>query len=86
MKRCKPARAAKTRWSPTSVAAVLGIALYTAGAKAADGDLDPTFGIGGYTLTGVTNATYQIPPKPVVLADGGILVCSVVDEIGRAHV
>jgi uncharacterized delta-60 repeat protein len=61
-------------------AAALGIALVAAGASAADGDLDPGFGIGGYTLTGVTSASFEIPAKPVVLPDGRILICSIVDD------
>jgi uncharacterized delta-60 repeat protein len=67
-----------------SATAALGLALFAAGASAADGDLDPTFGTGGYTLTGVTGANYQIPPKPVVLPGGGILVCSVIDDGGQS--
>ncbi|HET6545143.1 MAG TPA: hypothetical protein VFG55_00170 [Rhodanobacteraceae bacterium] len=81
MDRCKHARAPATRMrSSTTAAAALGIALFAAGASAADGDLDPTFGTGGYTLTGITGATFQNPPKPVVLPDGRILVCSVIDD------
>jgi hypothetical protein len=81
MDRCKyaPARAKRMRSSAT-LAVVLGIALFAAGASAADGDLDTTFGIGGYTLTGVAGASFQIPAKPVVLPDGRILVCSIIDD------
>jgi uncharacterized delta-60 repeat protein len=45
-------------------------------AIAADGDLDPTFGTGGFTLTGLTAASFELPAKPVVQPDGKVLICS----------
>jgi len=47
-------------------------------ATAADGDLDPTFGTGGFTLTGLTAAGFELPAKPIVQADGKILICSTI--------
>lgn len=63
--------------------AVLAAAMFAGHAFAADGDLDPSFGSGGFTLTGVTTANFSLPPKPVVQADGKILLCSELDGNGQ---
>jgi len=47
-------------------------------ATAADGDLDPTFGTGGFTQIGLTAAGFELPAKPIVQADGKILICSTI--------
>jgi uncharacterized delta-60 repeat protein len=54
----------------------------SAAAIAADGDLDPTFGTGGFTLTGLTAAGFELPAKPIVQPDGKILICSRVASSG----
>ena len=51
-------------------------------AAAADGDLDPTFGNGGFMVAGVTGANFLLPPKPAVQPDGKILYCSRIDTGG----
>ncbi len=45
-------------------------------AAAADGDLDPAFGVGGFGVAGVTGAAFILPPKLAVQPDGKILYCS----------
>ena len=53
---------------------------------AADGDVDAGFGTGGIATTGLTAQGFQLPAKPVVLADGRILVCSSVSTGGPSGV
>jgi uncharacterized delta-60 repeat protein len=55
-----------------------GIGGFSSSSFAADGDLDPSFGSGGFTFTGETGTSFQLPPKPVVLPDGRILSCSAI--------
>ena len=63
--------------STTSRAVLALTALSMCGtAIAADGDLDPTFGTGGFALAGLTTAGFELPAKPVVQPDGKILICS----------
>jgi uncharacterized delta-60 repeat protein len=57
----------------------LSAATFAGAAIAADGDLDPTFGTGGFTLAGLTTAAYQLPAKPIVQPDGKILICSTIN-------
>jgi uncharacterized delta-60 repeat protein len=60
-----------------SAVLALAAAMSMSGAAfAADGDLDTTFGTGGFTLTGLTGAGFELPAKPVVQPDGKILICS----------
>lgn len=67
------------------VASLALVSLFACGAAAAvDGDLDPTFGSGGFTLTDVTTAAFQLPTRPVVQADGKILLCSALDSGGAS--
>jgi len=67
------------------VASMALASLFACGTAAAvDGDLDPTFGSGGFTPTGVTTASFQLPTRPVVQADGKILLCSVLDSGGAS--
>jgi uncharacterized delta-60 repeat protein len=54
------------------------------GAMAADGDLDPTFGTGGFVLTGLTAANFELPPKPIVQPDGKIVICSRIATSGAS--
>jgi uncharacterized delta-60 repeat protein len=64
--------------SPARYAGLALVAAMSFGraAVAADGDLDPTFGTGGFTLTGATTVGFELPPKPVVQPDGKIVACS----------
>src|SRR4051812_4473699 len=57
----------------------LSAATFASAAIAADGDLDATFGTGGFTLAGLTTAAYQLPAKPIVQQDGKILICSTIN-------
>ena len=67
------------------VALIAIVSLFAWGTAAAvDGDLDPTFGSGGFTLTGVTTASFQLPTRPVVQADGKILLCSALNSGGSS--
>ncbi|MBO9664701.1 hypothetical protein [Dokdonella sp.] len=50
--------------------------LSSASSLAANGDLDPTFGVGGTTTAGVSQAGLQLPVAPVVMPDGRILTCA----------
>jgi uncharacterized delta-60 repeat protein len=63
----------------TSQVLALAAAMFvSSSAVAADGDLDPTFGTGGFTLTGLTAAGFELPAKPIVQPDGKVLICSTV--------
>jgi uncharacterized delta-60 repeat protein len=63
----------------TSQVLALAAAMFvSSSAVAADGDLDPTFGTGGFTLTGLTAAGFELPAKPIVQPDGKVLMCSTV--------
>jgi uncharacterized delta-60 repeat protein len=63
----------------TSQVLALAAAMFvSSSAVAADGDLDPTFGTGGFTLTGLTAAGFELPAKPIVQPDGQVLICSTV--------
>lgn len=73
---CSPDRPAPQRVQAASVALLAMGGLLCNAAIAADGDLDPTFGTGGFAVTGITGAGFELPAKPVVLANGKILVCS----------
>lgn len=54
----------------------LSLALASVTASAADGDLDPAFGMGGIALAGITDATGGVSAcRPVVQPDGKILLC-----------
>lgn len=60
-----------------SAVLALAAAMSMSGAAiAADGELDPTFGTGGFALAGLTTADFELPAKPVVQPDGKILICS----------
>jgi len=48
-------------------------------ASAVDGDLDPTFGTGGFALAGTTGGELLLVSAPAVQADGKILICSKLD-------
>jgi uncharacterized delta-60 repeat protein len=62
-----------------SAVLALAAAMSMSGAAfAADGDLDTTFGTGGFTLTGLTGAGFELPAKPIVQPDGKILICSAI--------
>ena len=77
------ARRGAARWSVSAGMVASAAALFASGAAgAADGELDPTFGTGGIAMAGLTTATFELPSKPLVLADGRILVCSGVDSGG----
>jgi len=67
----------------TSQVLALAAAMFISNAAiAADGDLDPTFGTGGFTLTGLTAAGFELPAKPIVQPDGKVLLCSTVGTGG----
>ena len=66
---------AMSRFGPAVLALAAAMSMSSA-AVAADGDLDPTFGTGGFTLTGLTTAGFELPAKPIVQPDGKILICS----------
>ncbi|HEX5122442.1 MAG TPA: hypothetical protein VFV97_04275 [Rhodanobacteraceae bacterium] len=66
----------------SAVLALTAAMSMSSAAFAADGDLDPTFGTGGFTLTGLTTAGFELPAKPVVQPDGKILICSRIDSTG----
>ncbi|HJT99449.1 MAG TPA: hypothetical protein VJ696_14120 [Rhodanobacteraceae bacterium] len=51
-------------------------------AIAVDGDVDLTFGDNGIATAGVTDANFELPPKPVVQPDGRILICSMLETGG----
>ena len=55
---------------------LLFFVLSSASSLAANGDLDPTFGIGGTTTAGVSHTGLQLPVAPVVMPDGRILTCA----------
>lgn len=44
--------------------------------RAADGALDPSFGLAGVARTGLVDATLGVPAGPVVQADGRIVTCA----------
>lgn len=51
------------------------LSLFAARATANDADLDPSFGVGGVALTGLTNAGGNGSHGPAVQPDGKILIC-----------
>lgn len=53
-------------------------------AHAANGDFDTSFGSAGIGFAGVATASLQLPPSPVVQADGRILACSVLVGTGSS--
>lgn len=59
--------------------------LACAAAQAANGDLDAGFGNGGFALGGISDADVLLPPpKPVVQADGKIVVCTILADNGSS--
>jgi uncharacterized delta-60 repeat protein len=62
----------------------LSAATFASAAIAADGDLDPSFGTGGFALAGLTTAAFELPAKPIVQPDGKILICSTVNTGGTS--
>ena len=58
----------------------LSTMVVSASAVAANGDLDPGFGVGGIALGGLTNAAFELPVRPVVQVDGKIVVCTTLNS------
>jgi uncharacterized delta-60 repeat protein len=52
------------------------IALLAASAHAADGDLDPSFGDGGFRVAGILDGSSNLPAGAAVQPDGKIVICS----------
>lgn len=63
---------------------LLFFVLASASSLAANGDLDPSFGIGGITTAGVTQAGFQLPVTPVVMPGGRILTCAPLGDNGAS--
>ncbi|HJT98281.1 MAG TPA: hypothetical protein VJ696_08190, partial [Rhodanobacteraceae bacterium] len=57
----------------SALALALGCASFAA--AAADGDLDTTYGDGGFRLSGVLDASAQLPVGMAMQPDGKILIC-----------
>lgn len=70
------ARPGRAQWMAAGLVLLALMVVQCDPALATDGDLDLTFGTGGFTLAGLTGATFILPPKPVVQPDGKILYCS----------
>ncbi|MEP6511818.1 MAG: hypothetical protein ABJB02_09505 [Dokdonella sp.] len=63
------------RTSAQRIICGLGFAVFSLAAMATNGDLDPTFGVGGFRLAGIPDATVNAPTTFAIQADGKILVC-----------
>jgi uncharacterized delta-60 repeat protein len=57
------------------LAAGLVLTLASNAVIAADGDLDPTFGTGGFRLSGITDAFASVPAGMAIQSDGKIILC-----------
>jgi len=53
----------------------VGLVAISATAIAANGDLDPSFGTGGFRLAGITDGISSIPTNMALQPDGKILIC-----------
>jgi uncharacterized delta-60 repeat protein len=58
----------------SALALALGFASFTA--AAADGDLDTSYGVNGLRLSGVSDASSQIPAGMAVQPDGKVVICA----------
>jgi uncharacterized delta-60 repeat protein len=68
-----------------SALAALAAFFFCNAVAAADGELDPAFGPGGFRVSGLSTAAFQLPPKPVVQPDGKIVTCSQLGSAGPSQ-